>query len=97
MDDLFSFQFCLRDLFEKNEDASCYARFIHVKGALALEQFQFVRSFHIHEREGSKWLSVSGSIKIDAEEREFSHRMKKITRVENCPSAKAPFSCIGCT
>ena len=39
MDNLFLFQFCLCDLFVKNEDAPCYAQPIHVKGALALGQF----------------------------------------------------------
>ena len=40
MDNLFLFQFCLRDLFVKNEDAPCYAQPTHGKGALALRQFQ---------------------------------------------------------
>ena len=35
MDNLFLFQFCLSDLFIKNEDAPCYARPIHGKGALS--------------------------------------------------------------
>ena len=41
MNNLFLFQFCIRVLFVKNEDAPFYAQPIHVKGALA-------RSFHIH-------------------------------------------------
>ena len=47
IENLFLFQFCFRDLFVKNEGAPCYARPIHGKGALALGQFQLVRSFHI--------------------------------------------------
>ena len=64
MDNLFLFQFCLRDLFVKNEDAPCYARPIHGKGALALGQFQLARSFHIHNWEGRKWLSASRNMKL---------------------------------
>ena len=40
MENLFLFQFCLRDLFVKNEDAPFYARPIYGKGALALGQFK---------------------------------------------------------
>jgi len=64
MENLFLFWFCLRDLFVKNEDTPCYARFIHEKGALALGQFQLARSFYIHDCEGKKWLSASISLKI---------------------------------
>ena len=68
-------------LFVKNKDGPCYARPIYGKDALALGQFQLVRSFHIHDREGRKWLSASRSFKSmrqvsnykDAEEQEFSH------------------------
>ena len=64
MDNLFLFQFCLRDLFVGNEDARCYARPIHVEGALALGIFQLARSFHIHDGEDKKWLTMYRSIKI---------------------------------
>jgi len=84
METLFLFQFCLRDLFVKNEDTTCYARPTHRKGALALGQCQLARSFHIHDREGRKWLSGSEfentrqiSNYKDAEEQEFSHSMQK--------------------
>ena len=50
IENLFSFWFCLRDLFVKNEDAPCYAQSIHVNGALGMGQFQLVRSFHIHDQ-----------------------------------------------
>ena len=40
MDNLVLFHFCLCDLFIKNEDAPCYARPIHRKGALVLELFR---------------------------------------------------------
>ena len=86
MDNLFLFQFRLHHLFAKNEDAPYYARPIHVKGALALGQFQLAQLFHIQT--GKNWLSVSRSIKMqqvsnykDVEEREFSHRLKKIAQV----------------
>ena len=51
-------------MFVKNEDASCYALPIHVKGALALGQFKIARSFHIHDRKGRIWLSTSRRINI---------------------------------
>jgi len=44
MDNLFLFQFWLRNLFVKNEDAPCFARPIHRKGALALGQFQLAEN-----------------------------------------------------
>jgi len=64
MGNLFLLWFCLRNLFVKNENAPCYARLIHGKEALALGQLQLARSFHIHDREGRKWLSASRSLKI---------------------------------
>ena len=50
-DILFLSQFCLCDLFSKNEDALCYARPIHEKSALALGHFQLARSFYINGQE----------------------------------------------
>ena len=47
MENVFAFKFCFCDLFVKNEHAPCYVRPIQGKGALALEQFQLARSFHI--------------------------------------------------
>ena len=47
MGNLFLFQFCLRDLLVKIEDAPCHARPNHGKGALALGQIQLKRTFQI--------------------------------------------------
>ena len=52
--EIFLKHFCLRYLFVKNEDAPCYSRPIHGKGALALGQFQHARSFHILWLHGNK-------------------------------------------
>ena len=53
MENLFLFYFCLRDLFVKNEDAPCYARPIHGKGALALGQFS-TRAILSHTMTGNR-------------------------------------------
>ena len=87
MENLFLFQFCLRDLFVENEDAQCYARPIHGKGALALGQFS-TRATLSHPVTGNRQtIGVSDkntdnlrntqrtrvSNYKDAEEQEFSH------------------------
>ena len=78
MDSLFLFQLCLRDLFGKNEDAPCCTQPFHVKGALALGQFQSERSFHIQDRTGRKWWSAFRSLKIGSK-----FRITKILRSES--------------
>ena len=72
MDNLFLFQFCLRDLFVRNEDPPCYARPIKGEVALLLGKFQLApSSFHIHDREGRKWLSASIGVKTSGESLEL--------------------------
>ena len=70
MDNLFLFQFCLRNLFVKNEDVPCYARHIIRKGALMLayKNTEQVSNYKESERQG------------------ISHRIKKIARVKIVPA-----------
>ena len=99
MENLFLFKFCLRDLFVKNGDAPSYARPIHGKGAIALGQSQLVRSSHNTRPGGQKVVERVYEFKNtrqvsnykDADEREFSHYMKKIARVEIVPAREHLF------
>ena len=54
MDILYLCQFCDRDLFVKNADAPCYARPIHVNGALSSAETKPTRAILSHTRPGGK-------------------------------------------
>ena len=96
MDNLFLFQFCLCDLFVKNEDASCNARPIHGKGAHAMGQFS-TRAILSHTMNELSLLVDSLDCLYFCQTRSTTFCLfpvivcERIARVENCPSARAPF------
>ena len=96
MENLFLFLFCLRDLFVEREDAPCYARPIHRKGALALGQFPtcailshtMIELLHLVDSLDSMYFCQTHSTTFCL----FPVIVcERIARVENCPSARAPF------
>ena len=96
MENLFLFQFCLRDLFVKNKDAPCYARPIHGKGALALGQFSTCAILP-HTMTELSLLADSLDCLYFCQTCSTTFCLfpvivcEIIARVENCPSARAPF------